>query len=378
MQIKHLILCILCLAINKSFAQYNFHINLSTSKHAGGVKMYMAILGNDKRTVIKRDSALVTDSGIKFTGSISQTSNFVNFYIKNGKNYSTKMMVVDTGRNDFIIESLPQKNDPNSYLMIKAVNSRSNNIQFSLDSIQEYYYQLHSVKDKASGISTLSKASQLELNKNQINFLKKYLNDYITLISLYEISNYHRGETYTNLILDSFNSLNPNLKHSTFGKTFFEEKTDYLKNIKNVHVGNQVPKFKVKDFKGNYFENETLKGQNYIIVFSATWCLPCQKELPDLIKLYNTYKAKGLKVVYFNQDDNIVNWANHVTKNKLTWINVSERLKSNQSTISKRFNIYEIPTYFLINKNGTIIYNSVDSNLGLIGLQDTIVDLYKN
>jgi hypothetical protein len=43
--------------------------------------------------------------------------------------------------------------------------------------------------------------------------------------------------------------------------------------------------------------------------------------------LYDKYKASGLKVVYINTDDDVVRWKNHVMKNELVWINVSEKLK---------------------------------------------------
>ncbi|WP_084240085.1 TlpA family protein disulfide reductase [Pedobacter africanus] len=91
------------------------------------------------------------------------------------------------------------------------------------------------------------------------------------------------------------------------------------------------------------FTNSSLAGQNYLIVFCATWCDPCQQELPRLKEIYDQYKVKGLKVVYFNLDNRVELWKAYVLKNKLDWINVSKKLKAK---VFKKF-------LFLINKTKT-------------------------
>src|ERR1700674_3719348 len=44
------------------------------------------------------------------------------------------------------------------------------------------------------------------------------------------------------------------------------------------------------------------KGKVVLINFWATWCKPCVKEFPDLVKLYNTYKDKGFSMVLISAD----------------------------------------------------------------------------
>ncbi len=48
---------------------------------------------------------------------------------------------------------------------------------------------------------------------------------------------------------------------------------------------------------------ETNKGSALLVNFWATWCPPCVKEFPDLVKLNNAYKDKGLKVIFVSLDD---------------------------------------------------------------------------
>jgi thiol-disulfide isomerase/thioredoxin len=47
---------------------------------------------------------------------------------------------------------------------------------------------------------------------------------------------------------------------------------------------------------------ESLKGKVVLINFWATWCAPCVKEFPDLVKLYNNYKDKDFKLIFISTD----------------------------------------------------------------------------
>lgn len=46
------------------------------------------------------------------------------------------------------------------------------------------------------------------------------------------------------------------------------------------------------------------KGKDKVVLvnFWATWCKPCVKEFPELVKLYGNYKDKGFKIVFISVD----------------------------------------------------------------------------
>ena len=127
----------------------------------------------------------------------------------------------------------------------------------------------------------------------------------------------------------------------------------------------KVPNFTIKTDKGEMFTNTSLLGKPYIIAFSATWCAPCKLMEPKLKLLFDNYKSNGLEVVYFNFDGDDIKWKEHISKNNFNWINVSDGLKPDFSPISKQFNVRGIPHYLVVDRKGTIIYNSnvpMDSN----------------
>jgi thiol-disulfide isomerase/thioredoxin len=52
--------------------------------------------------------------------------------------------------------------------------------------------------------------------------------------------------------------------------------------------------------------NETLKrlkGRVVVVNMWATWCVPCRKEFPILVQLYQQYKSRGMELLAISNDD---------------------------------------------------------------------------
>ena len=59
----------------------------------------------------------------------------------------------------------------------------------------------------------------------------------------------------------------------------------------------QATSLKLKDIRGRPFGLADYKGKVLLVNFWATWCQPCRKEIPDLIKMQRAYRNMGLQVV---------------------------------------------------------------------------------
>lgn len=57
------------------------------------------------------------------------------------------------------------------------------------------------------------------------------------------------------------------------------------------------PQLTIKDIHGRYIRLSDYQGKVVLINFWATWCPPCRKEIPDLIRLQREYRSRGLQVI---------------------------------------------------------------------------------
>jgi len=53
----------------------------------------------------------------------------------------------------------------------------------------------------------------------------------------------------------------------------------------------------LKDIRGRRIHLTDYTGKVVLLNFWATWCPPCRKEVPDLIKMQREYRDRGLQII---------------------------------------------------------------------------------
>lgn len=96
------------------------------------------------------------------------------------------------------------------------------------------------------------------------------------------------------------------------------------------------------------------KGKVVLIDFWASWCGPCRKEMPNIVKLYQQYKDKGFEIVGVSLDKSNQNWKDAIAKLGITWPQMSD-LKYWDCAGAKLYAVNAIPHTVLIDGNGVII-----------------------
>ncbi|MCH9024929.1 MAG: TlpA family protein disulfide reductase [candidate division Zixibacteria bacterium] len=82
-----------------------------------------------------------------------------------------------------------------------------------------------------------------------------------------------------------------------------------------------VPHFSAKDIDGEWrHSSEWLGKQPVVINVWGTWCPPCRREIPDLAKLYEEYKPKGVELISLAVKDTPDRVRQYAERNNMNWV----------------------------------------------------------
>jgi thiol-disulfide isomerase/thioredoxin len=116
------------------------------------------------------------------------------------------------------------------------------------------------------------------------------------------------------------------------------------------------------------FDWSSLRGKYVLIKFTATWCVPCQTEIPGMLEAYEKYRNNGFEIVsiyiWQREDDAVATVRQSVERAKLPWIILSETLteKAKQPEQGDFYGIGSVPTMLLVDKEGKIVMTNARGN----------------
>ena len=119
-------------------------------------------------------------------------------------------------------------------------------------------------------------------------------------------------------------------------------------------VGKVAPDFTQNTPEGEELKLSDLRGKYILIDFWASWCGPCRRENPNVVRMYDKYKAKGFDILGVSLDRDQGRWLKAIEQDQLGWLHVSD-LKGWQNAVAKQYNITSIPKTILLDPEGKII-----------------------
>ena len=113
--------------------------------------------------------------------------------------------------------------------------------------------------------------------------------------------------------------------------------------------------FSLTALDGKVYNLDALRGHVVLLNFWATWCPPCRKEMPDMQKLYERFKEKGL-IVLAVSDEKRETVEGFLAKQDYTFpILLDPDRKTNTA-----FYVEGIPKSFLFDRQGRLAAQSID------------------
>jgi peroxiredoxin len=133
--------------------------------------------------------------------------------------------------------------------------------------------------------------------------------------------------------------------------------------IAQVDVGQMAPEISLPNSNDSVINLSSFKNKVLLIDFWASWCGPCRRSIPGVVKLYKKFKDKGFEVFGVSIDANKAEWLAAIDHDKITYTQVNDNTGWH-SLIATQYNVNAIPATFLIDKKGKII--AIDAEGGYL------------
>ncbi|HXE35197.1 MAG TPA: TlpA disulfide reductase family protein [Verrucomicrobiae bacterium] len=131
-------------------------------------------------------------------------------------------------------------------------------------------------------------------------------------------------------------------------KEFEEKQSQELAKF----VGQALPTIKVKGSDGRDATLQSFRGKPLLLDFWASWCVPCREALPDLERLYQENKEKGLVLLSLDQDEVPQKADDFWIQQKMPWPNYHIEQES-----LDRLPSHGIPFLVLIDSSGKVVFS---------------------
>ena len=337
---------------NKKNSSFQLKGTLSDSK---AETLYLEKLGSAKQVII--DSVILDENGnFEFTNYTPK----IGFYrIKtNDKNFA--MLVLDSADKVTITGSVKDLGNTfkvegsSETTIFIEYNNLSKSRDIKLDSLNKAFQLLMETnKMDSKRMDSLSAIFEGPYNYiiNQTNTLmvdkiSKNTNMYSSIMAIQALD----PDKYSDL----YKSLDAGLS-----KKFPKDKNvimfhEVVERMLSTNIGQFAPEISLPSPDGKEIALSSLKGKLVLIDFWASWCGPCRKEMPNVVKIYSKFKNKGFEIYGVSLDQDKEKWMEAITKDGINWPQVSD-LKYWDNVAARIYNVQGIPYTVLIDKDGKII-----------------------
>jgi|688.fasta_scaffold70218_3 thiol-disulfide isomerase/thioredoxin len=155
--------------------------------------------------------------------------------------------------------------------------------------------------------------------------------------------------------------------------------TKFSKEVQTFEVFRKINEYLLNPsgFNKNYpsfilFENpegglDSVKAKtnrSHLIVFWASWCGPCRKEIPGLKKIYEKYSAHGLSITSISVDSDREDWKKALVFEKMPWQQLLA-IENSKLLLDRNYSIPFIPRSYLFDaeKKLLTIFDGYDTTM---------------
>lgn len=308
---------------------------------------------------LRKDSAVVTNDQFILKGQIAEVSKAFVMLKQKGTTVNSAPSPDQVGV--YLENGTIMVNSPDSLKHARVSGTRLNKDQQEMiDMLAPFKKEeadLNAAYRKAEGNDELQvkirkqyDALDVKKEEAQIAFVKSHTQSVVSLNLIRSSFNPQKDPPKARMLIGS---LSKELQETKAAERFLAG----VKAVKLVTVGGMAPDFSMKNTKDQMISLSSFKGKYVLLDFWASWCVPCRKENPNVVKAYNQFKDKNFTVLGVSLDggtDGKTKWLAAIAADGLPYEQVSDLLGS-ANAAGVMYQVAEIPTNYLIDPAGKVI-----------------------
>lgn len=326
-----------------------------TLSNSNGETIYLEKLVNPQPVIV--DSTVIDEKG---NFEFKNYTPHIGFYrIKlNQQNFA--MLVLDstdkvkvTANAKDLARTYKAEGSPETALFVEY-NELTNQKNIRLDSLNQAFQAIvQTIKMDSLKMDSLSNIFEKPFNEIMNGFntiiaekITKNPDKYASMIAIQGMEPDKFADIYKKLD-EGLNKKYPSDK----GVRMFH---DVVSKMLATTIGQPAPEIVLPTPDDKELALSSFKGKIVLVDFWASWCGPCRKEMPNVVKAYTKFKDKGFEIYGVSLDQDKGRWIEAIQKDGITWPQVSD-LKYWDSYAAKLYAVEGIPYTVLLNKEGKII-----------------------
>lgn len=123
--------------------------------------------------------------------------------------------------------------------------------------------------------------------------------------------------------------------------------------LPGLEIGTTAPDFTLKTLDGKEVSLSDYRGKKVMINFWATWCGPCEAEMPEMQDYYEKHQDENIEILAVNIDP-LNDVAGFVKKHGLTFPILLDPIVKEGNEVNEIYKTIAIPTTYVIDEKGKI------------------------
>ena len=354
-----------------------YQVNITAKGVYNGLRAHLNVYDNRKRAVAV-DTAMIVNEAASFTGKISTPSS--RFLTVNGVKGKLDIILEPGITNieifkDSILASVVDGGQINDDFNTYKKESRKLSRELSLTRGKIGTARRNNDADQVSALMVKNQELEQKLQAYPYEFIESHPDSDYSLYLLESLMDERRPDL--NKLKVALNTLNKVIERNSGNQQIASKINAVVRQLEamaQVEIGKIAPNFSAPTPDGEQLALNDIKGKATIVDFWASWCGPCRRENPNVVRVYNKYKDKGLEIISVSLDKpgQKQRWLDAIEKDKLDWHHVSN-LRYFNDPVARTYNVNAIPATFILDEDGRIVAKKLRGQ----ALEDQIASMLK-